>query len=531
MEHSSKKLRVLDFFAGVGAFDSALDRLGVQYELVDAVEIDKYAMAAFNAIHGTNFECQDITKWDKDVGHIDIMWQSSPCQDLSVAGKQGGAERGSGTRSSLVWEVIRIVEKVRPKVVIWENVKGLVSKKNHHILDGYIEELDKLGYRSSWKVLNSKNFLIPQNRERCFTVSILGGGDFCFPEDAELIWRLKDILEADVDEKFYLSQERVEKIKFSTFHSSNYASRVRDPNGESRTLAARDYKDPTCVQVGTCEAINGNDILKRIYSADGIAPTCNTCGGGNTETKIIDPQGRKNKVNTPKDISPTLRAQDHGNPPMAIVDDTYANRDARLYDDSAPTLRSERSGLKVVVGDNQKPIEETPAVIQKQGDRGTNNYSVSSETSYTIPANPMSDRDQKVVEPFIVASRGRNPDNPSDRTTGVPTEQRLEAHTDGVSNTLTSVQKDNYVGEPMPKLRVRKLTPREYFRLQGFTDKEFDKAAKVNSNSRLYKAAGNSVTVSVICALLSQLGVCDKKWNDMTNEERQRLVASEMLDK
>lgn len=461
-------IRVLDLFAGVGAFDAALDRLGVDYELVDAVEIDKYAMTAFNAIHGTNFECQDITKWDKDVGHIDIMWQSSPCQDLSVAGQGKGAEKGSGTRSSLVWEVIRIAEKIRPTVIIWENVKNLVSKKHKPAHDEYVAELEKIGYKSYWKVLNTKKFLIPQNRERVFTVSILNGEEFEFPEETPLIKRLKDVLETDVDEKFYLSQERVEKIKFSSYHASNYASRVRDPNGESRTLTARDYKDPTCVQVGVCEAINGNDILKRIYSADGVAPTCNTCGGGNTETKV--------------------------------------------------------------------------------------------------------------VEPFIVASRGRNPDNPSDRTTGVPTEQRLEAHADGISNTLTSVLKDNYVGgflpvknatakgylegkpydgvytqtgnkrgtvQPetsqtlttredkgviLPGLRVRKLTPREYYRLQGFSDVEFDKAAQVLSNSRLYKTAGNSVSVSVICAILSQLGVGEHKWNDMTDEERQKLVESEIVN-
>ena len=449
------------------------------------------------------------------------------CQDYSVAGRGAGGDKGSGTRSSLMWHTVRIVEKLKPKYVLWENVKNLLSKKHRHNFDAYIQTLDELGYNSYYQVLNAKKYGVPQNRERVFTVSIRKDIDkgFEFPVEIPLQHKLKDVLEADVDEKFYLSQERVEKIKFSTYNASNYASRVRSPEGESRTLAARDYKDPTCVQVGTCEAINGNDILKRIYSADGIAPTCNTCGGGNTETKIIDPQG-----------------------------------------------------LKVVVGDNEKSIEETPAVIQKQGDRGTNNYSVSSETSYTIPANPMSDRDQKVVEPFIVASRGRNPDNPSDRTVGAPTEQRLEAHTDGISNTLTSVQKDNYVGEflpvknstakgylegkpydgiytnignkrgtvqpetsqtltrledkgvILPGLRVRKLTPKEYWRLMNRDDWEFDKAkASGISNSQLYKIAGNSIVVACPTAIFAQL-FCEHKWNDMTDEERQKLVESEVVN-
>lgn len=321
-----------------------------------------------------------------------MVCHGSSCQDFSVAGKGLGGDKGSGTRSSLMWETVRIVEKLKPKYVIWENVKNLLSKKHRHNFDAYIETLDNLGYNSYYQVLNAKEYGIPQNRERVFTVSIrkdVDDGKFEFPETIPLEKKLKDVLEKEVDEKYYLPEERVASIKFSGKIDSNV--------------------------VGKCEAINGHDILKRIYNTETVAPTLHTMGGGNTEPKIIDPQGRKNKVNTPKEVAPTLRAQDHGNPPMAIVDDTYANRDARVYESSAPTLRSERSGLKVV------------------------------------------------VEPFIVASRGRNPDNPSDRTTGAPTEQRLEAHTDGVSNTLTSVLKDAMVAEPIgwylkPNTRIGRLT-------------------------------------------------------------------------
>lgn len=111
-------MRILELFAGIGACSKALKRLGIDLEIVDAVEIDKYAMASFNAIHNTNFETQDITTWDKDLKDIDLITHGSPCQDFSIAGKQAGGDLGSGTRSSLMYETIRIVGKIRPKYVL-----------------------------------------------------------------------------------------------------------------------------------------------------------------------------------------------------------------------------------------------------------------------------------------------------------------------------------------------------------------------------------------------------------------------------
>ena len=208
-------LKVLELFAGIGACSKALTNLGIEHEIVDAVEIDKYAIKSFNAIHGTNFEPQDITKWDKDI-ECDLIMHGSPCQDFSVAGKQAGGDKDSGTRSSLMYETLRIVEKLKPKYVIWENVKNLLSKKHRHNFDAYIEAMEKLGYKSKYQVLNAKDYGIPQNRERVFTVSILGENNFVFPEPIPLETKLKDILEPVVDEKFYLSDEQVASFKAST---------------------------------------------------------------------------------------------------------------------------------------------------------------------------------------------------------------------------------------------------------------------------------------------------------------------------
>ena len=210
-------IRVLELFAGIGACSKALTNLGIEHEIVDAVEIDKYAIKSFNAIHGTNFEPQDITTWDKDI-ECDLIMHGSPCQDFSVAGRGAGGDKDSGTRSSLMYETLRIVEKVKPKVVIWENVKNLLSKKHRHNFDAYLEAMERLGYRSQYQVLNAKDYGVPQNRERVFTVSIrkdIYKGYF-FPAPILLEKKLKDVLEDDVDEKYYLSDEQVASFKAST---------------------------------------------------------------------------------------------------------------------------------------------------------------------------------------------------------------------------------------------------------------------------------------------------------------------------
>lgn len=377
-------LRVLELFAGIGACSKALERLGIEHEIVDTVELDKYAIKSFNAIHGTNFEPQDIREWDKDI-EVDLIMHGSPCQDFSRAGLNKGGDEGSGTRSSLMYESLRIIDKLQPKYVIWENVKNVISKKHKHNFDNYQIAMEKMGYTNFYQVLNSKDYGVPQNRERVFTVSIKKSiVDFRFPEPFTLKNRLKDILESEVDEHYYLSNEQVQRIKLSTYH--NTQNRIQDGD-ISHTICVRDYKDPKCVKVG--ELKGKFESTNRVYSSNGISPTITTMSGGNQEPKIV-------------------------------------------------------------------------------------------------------------------AMRGRNPNNPSDRTVGIPTEQRLEVNNKGVSNTLTTVQKDNMVLEP--DYRIRKLTPLECWRLMGFDDRDFYKAKAVGiSNSQLYKQAGNSIVVNVLEAIIKNL--------------------------
>lgn len=206
-------LKVLELFGGIGACSKALERLKIPYEIVDYVEIDKYAVMSFNAMHNTNFEPQDIKEWDKDI-EVDLIMHGSPCQDFSLAGKQAGGDKDSGTRSSLMYETIRIVNKLKPKYVIWENVKNVISKKHIHNFNNYIEEMSRGGYTSYYQVLNAQDYGIPQNRERVFTISIRKDlhKRFVFPPKQELKLKLKDMLEDNVDDKYYLSEKMINYI-------------------------------------------------------------------------------------------------------------------------------------------------------------------------------------------------------------------------------------------------------------------------------------------------------------------------------
>ena len=277
-------MRVLELFGGIGACTTALRRIGMDVEVADYVEIDKYAVASYNAINGTNFEPQDICTWDKNI-EVDLIMHGSPCQDFSVAGKQAGGDVGSGTRSSLMYETIRIVGKLRPKYVIWENVKNLLSAKHRHNFDAYLDTMKALGYINYYQVLNAKDYGIPQNRERVFTISVRNDIDngYEFPKKQPLEIRLKNILENEVEEKFYLSDTQVLKIKNSNFMQE--AKRIQEKD-VCDTLLARDWKDPKCVQVGTLD-IKGMDCIKRVYSDEGLSPTLTDMQGGNRQPKTM----------------------------------------------------------------------------------------------------------------------------------------------------------------------------------------------------------------------------------------------------
>jgi len=225
--HITKPCRLIELFAGIGSQYKALKNLGVDVESWKVVEWDKYAMASYNAVHGTDFKPSDICKIhaeDLELTERDkycyIMTYSFPCQDISGAGKMAGLDKGSGTRSGLLWEVERILDECEgnlPDVLLMENVPMLLSKKHIGNFQKWRSKLESLGYSNYVQVLNAKNHGIPQNRARVFMVSILGHYFYSFPKSKPLKLKLKDMLEDQVDEKYYLSDKMVQGMISSSF--------------------------------------------------------------------------------------------------------------------------------------------------------------------------------------------------------------------------------------------------------------------------------------------------------------------------
>lgn len=208
-------LRVVTLCSGYDSQCMALRNIGVPYKVIAWSEIDKYAIQARNAVFPDEKDLNlgDMTKidWSK-VADFDLLFYSTPCTDFSNAGKQAGGEEGSGTRSSILWFTRNAIIEKRPKYLVMENVKALVSDKFRALFLKWCDELTSYGYTNFSQVLNAKDYGIPQNRERIFVVSILGDAWYTFPQPMELKLRLKDLLEERVDEKYYLPQEKVDKF-------------------------------------------------------------------------------------------------------------------------------------------------------------------------------------------------------------------------------------------------------------------------------------------------------------------------------
>ena len=208
-------LKVVTLCSGYDSQLMAIRNLGIPYECIGWSEIDKYAIRAHDAVFPeiADRNLGDMTKidWSK-VEDFDLLFYSTPCTDFSNAGKQAGGEEGSGTRSSILWWTRYAILEKKPKYLIMENVKALVSGKFITLFRKWLDELTSYGYTNFCQVLNAKDYGIPQNRERIFVVSVLGDAWFSFPQPQELKLRLKDMLEDKVDEKYYLPQDKVNQF-------------------------------------------------------------------------------------------------------------------------------------------------------------------------------------------------------------------------------------------------------------------------------------------------------------------------------
>lgn len=317
--------RLLELCAGYGSQALALKNLGIDV-YSEIAEFDKYASQAYNQIHGETKNYGDIYTIDETkLPYFDMITYSTPCQDFSVAGKGKGGDKGSGTRSSLLWECERIIRAVKPKYLLMENVKNLLSEKHRHNFNEWFKVLEGMGYTNYYKVLNAKDYGIPQNRERIFCVSILGGDQYLFPNPIPLDKRLKDMFEPCVDEKYYLGADKVEELTTqikekevsNTIRCGGGGSLdgkhtwdivvepfiaddtqgfdgVRYYNNYSPTLRSErsglKILEPKVIQIGNIVSTGNwdNPQRGRIYSYEGCSPALNCVGGGGLEPKILE---------------------------------------------------------------------------------------------------------------------------------------------------------------------------------------------------------------------------------------------------
>lgn len=445
MEYTEQNpLRLIELFAGIGSQTQALTNIGVPHTVVGISEIDKYAIQSYEAMHGKVNNFGDI-RAIKELPSADLWTYSFPCQDISVAGKGAGIKEG--TRSGLLFEVERLLnvaneEGTLPKYLLLENVKNLVSKKFIGDFNRWLDFLESLGYKNYWQVLNAKDYGIPQNRERVFCVSIRGEhAPYKFPEKQELKLRLRDMIDEVVDEKYYLKESTIRSIINSSFNSRRDS--IKSGDEIANTLMQRDYKGPQCVQVGEVVGEKWDkmhDISRRVYEPSGISPTVHCQQGGNTELKIAENfvLGGLQAHQTPRTdgISPALtEAMGKGGGQTPVIIDTKKTDDERFFKQAVETVLENECG----VGDT---VDAFNKKVNRSGVCPTITTRPEGFKTAILPI-----VEDKSDSPVIVAMRGRNPDNPSDRTVGAATEQRLEVNEKGLCNTLTSVQKDNLVME------------------------------------------------------------------------------------
>ena len=380
-------MKFLDLFAGIGGFRLGMESAG--HKCIGFCEIDKFARASYKAIHDTKgeIELHDITavsdEFIRGIGRVDIICGGFPCQAFSIAGARRGFE---DTRGTLFFEIARFASILKPRYLFLENVKGFLNHDRGNTFEVILSALDELGYDVEWQVLNSKNFGVPQNRERVFIIGHLRG------ERTRRVFPLGG--ESEQSDPQPPKIEIIGNTKNPNGTSKGTKSVVYGSGGVVGTLTATDYKEPKQVAIKQFGILQPNfNQCGVVYETDGIAPTIRAYQGGGLEPKIR-----------------VKEATSQGYAEAQIGDSVNL---------SHPNSKTRRGRVG-------KQIANTLLTGESQG----------------------------VIE---------------------------------------------------PDFRIRKLTPRECWRLQGFPDWAFDKAQEVNSNSQLYKQAGNSVTVNVIAAIAKEL--------------------------
>jgi len=485
------KIRVIELFAGMGAVHTALSRLNIDYEMVDVVEFDKKVIEAYNLIHGTNYPAQNVCEWNKDL-KCDYLHASTPCQAFSVAGKGEGANDSKG-RGIPLWEAtINIIKKTEPKFITLENVKGLLSPKHKELVDWYINQLDQLGYKTTYKILNAKDFGVPQNRERVFFVSWKKELNFEFDWSFGTFQekRIKDILEQNVNwfspkEVVFLNEnELIFKNEMSQYNGHIIKLNIKKAlESGNRIIKCAEIQK----QMWDGTIANIFESRQRIFNDNGVHHTLDSA--------------------TPNQILELEPVDSH------IAKEIHSENGATICINTIKTMQDK------VISVDPLPFNQAKDFKNTEGVSGTLNqcHGRSQFENKVVELNPipfMEDRHFDNKDGISGALMQNSPDF-KHKLCDIDFNQMKSFNTENaVTGTLRAGDCnvcEKVVSIKEGTIRYRVLTPRECFRLMNFSDEQFDKV-KHFSTSRLTKLAGNSIVVKCIEEILRKILTKDIKY-------------------
>lgn len=481
-------LKLLSLFTGIGAFEKALENLKINYELIGFSEIDKFAIKSYCTIHNVPEykNLGDVKKINIDkLPDFDIMTWGFPCQDISIAGRMKGIQEG--TRSGLYYEGYRILKSKKPKYSIIENVKNLTSQRFKIQFDSILNDIKELGYTNYWKVLNAKDYGVPQNRERVFIVSIRNDIDrnsFIFPSPVELKLKLKDVLEDKVDERFYLTESGIGRL---IKKNNKLIKDCQNPNISSCLIAGYHKMSGSNNQyiaesdeveriTGLFDTNKSKHQAGSIYNPNGLSPTLTTMdNGGHKQPYILVKEGTK------KGYAEAMEGDS--------INYSYPNsmtKRGRIGKEVSQTILTtpsiavlENTNKLICLNNKEKKWSVQDRIYDTEG------------ISATVTASEF--------KPKIAERKMFNPYNDKEIKDIAPTQT---ANCDNsYSSAAVLISEDGTTF-----MRIRKLTPLECWRLMGFDDKDFYKAKDAGiSDTQLYRQAGNSIVVNVLEKIIEGL--------------------------
>lgn len=528
--NENKKTRLITLFSGYDSQKLAFNYLGKEVEHYRVCEFDKYAINTLNEIHNTNFETTDIKSIGAEFLNIVekdkynyIMTYSFPCTDLSLAGKRQGMERDSGTRSGLLWEVERLLKETKelPDVLIMENVPQVLKANGWY---EWCEFLENLGYNNYAEVINAKRFGIPQNRERCFMVSILGDYSYNFPKGFELKYRLKDLLEKNVDKKYYLSEKMLNCFLNPSESGKKFGRTQQFLNNLNKevgatitTLAGQratdnyliENEDGKTMKQKLCNDLIKNGVREEYQGMYQYSKSDNFMKGKDRYTK--NKELSDTILTTPKEgvVVKVGNYSPSGHNAASIVDS----------DGIAPTVMENHGTVTATVVNAEINPKLVGGIGEKKSNGGTQYYQQdriydSESIAMAHPANlPGGSYKYQVKEKRKSCYNCKHFYYDTFCGFNYPMCSKYDSLYNKESicdNCLDYEETEKIEYQDLINLRIRKLTPKECFRLMGVKDTDYNKITC--SNAQKYKQAGNSIVTTCLMAIYSQLYKdCDYK--------------------